>query len=222
MDGFSQARRMMVDGQIRTNDVTDRRILAAFESVPRERFLPPELSSLAYIDRDLPVTAAGPGSPSRFLLKPMVLARLVQAAEIKPGDCVLDVGCATGYASAILADLGADVVALEEDDALLRHAEANLASLGAAGVTLRAGTLTEGVPQAAPYDAILIDGAVELLPEALGRQLKEGGRLVCVQREGPVCRGMLYRSGGDLSGRSLFDAGAHVLPGFARPAAFVF
>lgn len=221
MIDFSLARRMMVDGQVRTQDVTDRRVLAAMETMPRERFVPPDLASLAYLDRDL-VIREGSEGPARYLLKPMVVARLVQAAEVAPEDRVLDVGCATGYSAAVLAQLAGTVVALEEDEALAQAADRALASLGIPNVTLRTGPLALGAPEEAPYDAILINGAIEELPDGFRRQLKDGGRLVCVMRDGPVGRAMLFRSAGDLSGRPLFDIGAHVLPGFARRPSFVF
>lgn len=222
MDGFTRARRMMVDGQIRTNDVTDRRVIAAFEEVPRERFVPREQAALAYLDRDLPIRNAGPGRPTRFLLKPQDLARLIQAAEIDARARVLVVGCGSGYSAAVLAFLAAEVIALEEDEDLAGAADENLRALGIENVTVQTGPLAAGVPAAAPYDVILIEGAVEIIPEALRTQLKDGGRLVCVLRDGPLGRGMLYRLARELSGRALFETGAHVLPGFARPPAFVF
>lgn len=216
MTDFAAARRNMVDGQVRTADVTDLRIQAAMLEVPREQFLPPASAPLAYLDLDLP---AGPSG--RRLLKPMVLAKLLQAAEIAPTDRVLDAGCATGYAAALLAQLAAEVVALEEDVGLMQSARNALASL--TNVTVASGPIIAGWPQGAPYDVILLEGATEMLPPALGRQLNEGGRLVCVLGAGPAAKAMLYRrSGEDIGARAIFDASAPLLPGFAKPPAFAF
>ena len=223
MIDFAAARRMMVDGQVRTSDVTDLRIIAAMLELPRERFVPEGSADLAYLDLDVPVTKRTAGGPARRLLKPMVLAKLVQAATVKAGDHVLDVGCATGYSSALLARLAHSVVALEEDPALVRSAQEALAAVGAGNVTVVAGTLTQGWPAAAPYDVIFVNGATEIAPDALCRQLKDGGRLVAVVGRAPTGRAMVYRVvGGDVSGWPVFDAGAPLLPGFAAPAAFVF
>jgi protein-L-isoaspartate(D-aspartate) O-methyltransferase len=208
------ARRMMVDGQIRTADVTDLDLIGAMLAVPRERFVPAALAELAYCDGDI---ALGGG---RALLKPMVLAKLIQAARVKGGDRVLDVGCGTGYSSAVLARLGATVVALEQDEALARQAKDALAG---AGVTVVTGPLTAGWPAAAPYDVILLEGATEVIPEALGRQLKPDGRLACIFGRGPTGKATIYRPAeGSLAGRPIFDAAATLLPGFVAPPAFVF
>jgi protein-L-isoaspartate(D-aspartate) O-methyltransferase len=221
MIDFANARRMMVEGQVRTNDVTDPRLLAAMLQVPREIFVPARKIDVAYLDLDLPVH--GSGAAARRLLKPMVLAKLIQAAEVNENDRVLDVACATGYSSAVLAQLAAEVVALEEDAVLARAAEDTLRTLAIGNVGVRTGALTAGVPAQGPYDVIVLNGAVEIMPEALPKQLKDGGRFVCVMRHGAVGRAMLYRSvGGDVSGRAVFDAAAPLLPGFARPPAFVF
>jgi protein-L-isoaspartate(D-aspartate) O-methyltransferase len=221
MVAFAAARRMMVDGQIRTNDVTDLRVLDVFGEIPRERFVPPDKVELAYLDRDLPV-GGRPNRP-RHLLKPMVLARLIQALEITPTDRVLDVGCATGYSTAVLSRLAGSVVAVEEDPALAASAEQTLRDVGFENVLVRAATLTGGAPVDGPYDAILVNGAVEVAPDPLCKQLKNGGRLACVLRRGAVARAMLYRSaGGDVSGWPLFDASAPLLPDFVQPPAFVF
>ncbi|MGA7486505.1 MAG: protein-L-isoaspartate O-methyltransferase [Xanthobacteraceae bacterium] len=223
MIDFAAARRMMVDGQVRTSDVTDLRIVAAMLELPRERFMPEGSANLAYLDLDVPVTKAAPGGEGRRLLKPMVLAKLVQAAAVQAGDRVLDVGCATGYSSALLARLAHSVVALEEDPALARFARDALDAVGAGNVTVVTGPLTQGWQAAAPYDVIFVNGATEVTPHALCRQLKDGGRLVAVMDRAPTGRAMLYRAvGDDVSGWPIFDAVAPVLPGFAAPPAFVF
>jgi protein-L-isoaspartate(D-aspartate) O-methyltransferase len=219
MTDFSAARRIMVDGQIRTFDVQDAGVLAAMLDVPRERFLPPERAAMAYLDLDVPV--GGDPRSSRRLLKPMVFGRMLQAAEIVATDTILDVGCATGYSAAVLARLGARVTALEEDPALAAAAERNLSSLP--NVTVARGPLVAGWPAAAPYDLIVVEGGVEVLPPSLAAQLAEGGRLVAVTCDGPVARAQIYRAaGGEISARPVFDAGAAPLPGFLRPKAFAF
>ncbi len=216
---FAAARRMMVDGQIRTADVTDVRLLAAVLEVPRERFVPERNGALAYLDLDVPVSESG--RPQRRLLKPMVLAKLLQMAAIGERNRVLDVGCAIGYAAALLARLGGSVIALEEDAALARQAQQVLA--GVANIKIVTGPLVAGWPAEAPYDVIVLEGATEFVPHALLRQLNEGGRLVCVLGRGPASKGMLYRAvGGEPSGRPVFDATAPLLPGFSEAPAFVF
>jgi protein-L-isoaspartate(D-aspartate) O-methyltransferase len=220
MVDFAAARRMMVDGQVRTADVTDLRLLAAMLELPRERFFPEEKASLAYLDTDVMVSE--PGLPVRRLLKPMVLAKLIQAAEIGETDRVLDVGCATGYSTALLSHLAGFVVGLEEDDTLARQAPEALSALGISNAKIAAGRLARGCPQDGPYDVILLQGSIEVVPPPLLDQLKDGGRLACVLGRSPG-RAMVYRRiEGELSGRPMFDAAAPVLPGFAQPAAFVF
>ena len=219
MTDFADARRHMVDGQIRPNDVTDLRVLAAMLEVPRERFAPPAATSLAYLDLDLPV-GEGAGAPRR-LLKPIILAKLLNAAEIEPTDKVLDVGCATGYTAALLARIAGQVVALEQDPGLVKTAQAALAALP--NVTVVNGPLVDGWAQGGPYDLILLEGAIETEPHPFCRQLKDGGRLVCVLGSAPGAAAMLYRrSGDDFGGRPVFNAAAPVLPGFVKPPAFAF
>jgi protein-L-isoaspartate(D-aspartate) O-methyltransferase len=223
MMDFVAARRIMVDSQVRPSDVTDLRIIAAMRALPRERFLPPEHADLAYLDFDVPATVTEAGKPTRRLLKPMVLAKLIQAAEIADGDHVLDVGCATGYSSAILARLAHAVVALEQDAGLAELARDNLRALGGSKVEISIGPLSSGWPPRAPYDVIVVNGAFEIVPKALLRLLKPGGRLVGVLGRGPLGKAMLYCSiGGESGGRPIFDATAPLLPGFTAPAVFVF
>ena len=217
MTDFAAARRNMVDGQVRTADVTDLRIISAMLEIPRERFVPPASVGLAYLDLDLPVGKNG----SRRLLKPMVLARLIHAADIMPGDRVLDIGCATGYGAAVLAHVAGQVVALEQNADLAQAARTALSEQP--NVSVVSGPLTAGWPQGSPYDAVVLEGGTEIPPESFLSQLKEGGRLVCVLGGGPGSKAMRYcRSGDELGGRPVFDATAAVLPGFAKTPVFAF
>ncbi len=221
MSGFSTARQRMVDGQVRTNDVTDRRILDAMLLLPRENFVPEEKRALAYLDLDLDVAPAG--SVKRFLIKPMLIAKMLQAAEIKDADHVLIVGCATGYAAAIAAKLSARVTATESDAAMVARGKEVLADLGLSNVTFKVAEAAAGDPDGAPYDVVILNGATEVIPETLYGQLKEGGRLVGVFGMSLPARAMIVtRSHGDFGNRALFDAAAPVLPGLERRPAFVF
>jgi protein-L-isoaspartate(D-aspartate) O-methyltransferase len=219
MIDFAQARRMMVDSQLRTFDVNDIPVLDAFDSVPRERFVPEGRESLAYIDQDLLV---GAGSVRRFMLSPMILARMIQTLAVRPGTRVLDVAAGRGYASAVLATLGARVTALESDPELAGAARETLRSLGFE-VAVVEGPLADGAPQAAPFEAILVNGAVEVRPDGLLHQLAEGGRLVCVQGRGRSAKATIYVRSGDAFGiRTVFDAAAPSLAEFAATPGFVF
>lgn len=211
------ARRNMVDGQVRTADVTNLDLIAAMLAVPRERFVPPAFAEQAYLDSDIPI------AEGRALLKPMVLAKLLQAAQLCTADRVLDVACGTGYSSAVMARLAGSVVALEDNAALANEAKANLAATGAGNVMVVTGALTEGWPGATPYDLILLNGATQIAPQGLGRQLSPNGRLACVFGRPPSTKAMMYRmTEGQLAGRPIFDAAAPLLPGFVAPPAFVF
>ena len=201
----------------RIADVTDRALLDAMLDVPRERFAPGE-AALAYLDLDLPV-----GTGTRRLLKPMVLAKMLQALDLTPDDKVLDVGCATGYGAALMARLAGEVIALEQDDSLLAVAKAAFAASGITNVRAVQGRLTDGYKAESPYDAILVEGCIEIEPEILCAQLADGGRLICIQGAGPAAKALIYRrDGDDITGRAVFDANAAALPGFARAPSFVF
>jgi protein-L-isoaspartate(D-aspartate) O-methyltransferase len=213
----AKARRLMVEGQIRTADVTDTAVLDAMQTLPRERFLPPALAQLAYMDGDVPVRRG------RTLLRPMVLAKLVQAARIEPDDRVLVVGCATGYSAALISRLGAAVVALDEDPELAGQAKEALASVGATNVEVVTGPLAAGWPAGGPYDVIFLDGATEIPPDRLGGQLKPDGCLIGVYRPTAASKATIFHFvEGHMVGRPAFDAAARVLPGFAAPPHFVF
>ena len=218
MTDHAAARRNMVSGQIMTNRVTDERLIEAMEEIPRERFVPHAKRAVAYVDEDVEIASG------RYLMEPMVLARLVQEAGIGADDVVLDVGCGTGYATAVMSRLAGTVVALDVDGSLAAEAERTLSGVDADNAIVVTGTLAEGYARQAPYDVILLSGAVDHLPHALTDQLSEGGRIVGVLREaGRVGQATLWaRHRGALSSRSLFEASLPPLPGIARPVRFEF
>jgi len=211
------ARQNMVTCQLRTNRVTDERLLAAFETVPRERFVPTARRSVAYVDEDIEI------APGRYLMEPRVLGRLLQSLMPPPHGVAMVVGVGPGYAAAILARLVQTVVAVESDEALARQANTALSELGVDNVAVFNAPHAEGYPAQAPYDTILIDGAVSSVPSVLLDQLAEGGRLAAVRRDGPTGEAMLYfKRNRVISERSEFDAAVPMLPGFEKPAAFAF
>lgn len=219
---FEAARIKMVDNQIRTTDVTSHAVLAAFLAVPREDFVPATKKPLAYIDTDLELTGEGVAE-KRYLMEPSPLAKLLQLAVISKQDTVLEVGCGTGYASAILSMLAAKVVALESEPALADEASATLGRLGYSNVSAVTGELEKGYASAAPYNVIFIHGAVETVPETLLAQLSEGGRLVAVVGFGNASRARLFiNDNGKISERPAFNTAVKPLPGFRVARAFVF
>ena len=221
MSGFSSARQKMVDGQVRPSDVTDARIIDAMLAVPREAFVPESKRGLAYLDLDLDVSEGG--SAKRFLIKPVVLAKMLQAAEIKETDRVLVVGCASGYAAAVIAKFASQVTATESDSALSARATDILSQNGCGNVAVRTVAAAEGDPSSAPFDVIVLNGATEIVPERLYGQLRGGGRLVGVFAMSQPARATIVTcSHGDFGTRTLFDAAAPVLPGLERLPAFVF
>jgi protein-L-isoaspartate(D-aspartate) O-methyltransferase len=209
------ARFNMVEAQIRPSNVTDPRILAAMNAVARERFVPRAAVALAYAD--VPVAVA----PGRYLMDPRSLAKLIQLAEIQADDRVLDVGCATGYSSAVLARLAGDVVALEQDADLVRVASELLAN-AVGRVELVQGGLIEGVKDRAPFNVIFVNGAIEQVPESLLGQLAEGGRLVTVLKDGQSRAWLFLKENGQVGKRPDFDADVPVLAGFKKAMGFIF
>lgn len=210
MQDFSLARRAMVDNQLRPEGVTDRGVLAAMGSVERERFVPEDARALAYFDRPLRI---GEG---RAMMAPAALGRLLTVAAPKSGERALVIGSGTGYSATILREIGLDVVALESDQALAS------AAVGA-GVETVQGDLSKGWSKAAPYDLILLDGAVEEVPEALAKQLASDGRLVGAVVDRGVTRLVIGRcASGAIGLRTVADADVEALPGFERPRAFTF
>jgi protein-L-isoaspartate(D-aspartate) O-methyltransferase len=220
MSQFAIARRTMLDNQIRTADVTALPVLDAFGAVPREAFVPPGTQPLAYTDVAHRLTD---GSPGRWLMAPSPLARLIQLADIGPTDKVLIVGSGSGYSVAIVAALAASVIGLEEDAALVAASTAALARLQLANAAVSQGELVKGLPASAPYDAIFIEGAVDLIPPAIPQQLAEGGRLVTVEGHGASgCARLYLKAAGIVTGRNVFNCAAKPLPGFERKPEFTF
>jgi protein-L-isoaspartate(D-aspartate) O-methyltransferase len=221
MADYSLQRKNMVESQVRPSDITDRRIIRAMLDVAREQFCPPASSATAYMDQDVKVADAKPGQPARYLTATRILAKLIQGLDVAETDHVLHVGAASGYATVILARLAAKVTAVEADAGLAASLAQNLAGL--TSVTPVTGILALGHLAGAPYDAILIDGAVSDVPQALLDQLRDGGRMVAVVGTGRVGRITRWqRRGTAVESRVLGDAGAPQLPGFEKAAAFVF
>jgi protein-L-isoaspartate(D-aspartate) O-methyltransferase len=215
---FEKARFNMVENQIRANRVTDPAVLDALERVPRELFVPKALRGIAYVDEDLAL------DDGRFLMEPLVLARLIQAAAVQASDVVLDIGCATGYSSAVLAHIASTVVALESDDDLSTRATRTLTDLSLDNAVVVTGPLTEGYPRQAPYDVITLNGAIPRVPDGLRAQLADGGRLVAVIGDGRWNSKLtvIERHGDAFGHRIVTDAATPALPGFAQAPAFVF
>jgi len=212
---FTAMRRAMVESQLRTNDVSDIAVIEAILAEPRELYVPETRRSAAYIDRAVPLVEG------RALNPPLATARLIVEAVTRPGERVLLIGGASGYAAALLARLGCDVVAVEESAPLVEMARAALGERP--GITLVTGPLVKGHAEGAPYDLLFVDGAVEELGEALIAQLKAGGRAVFGRVERGVtrlCSGV--KTEGGFGARAFSDSEAAVLPGFAKPKTFTF
>ena len=214
---YAVARRHMVESQVRPNKVTDDRVADAMLDTPREQFVPKPFRGVAYMDEDIEV---GPG---RFLMEPMVFARLLQEAEIDAGDTVLDIGCGTGYSSAVLGRLAGTVVALEDDHDMATRATEILAELGIDNAAVVEGPLNNGLPEQGPFDGILLNGSIGDVPDALINQIAEGGRLLAVVVRNGIGRATRFdRINGLVSHRDLFDASIPTLPGFSHEPGFVF
>lgn len=219
MTDYALARRNMIDGQLRPNRVNNAGLLAAIAELPRERFLPDGLSSVAYADEDVPL---GGG---RYLMEPMVLARLIQILQPKLRDRALVIASGRGYGAALLAQLVTAVVAVESDDGLAAAAERTWNELGVTNVAQQVGKLEAGAPASGPYDIVLIEGALRQIPKSILDQLDEGGRLATVVSGPEGAMGvaeLVVKEGGVTSSRPIFDAGTPGLPGFAPPQRFTF
>ena len=215
---FSTARRTMVDCQILPNNVTDQRIIDAMMELPREMFVPSTKRSVAYIDNSL---ALGFG---RFLIEPMITARLMQMLELKSTDVALSIGAGTGYNVAILGRIVETVVAIEKLSSLAKLATKNLSELGIDNVAIIEGPLAGGAPKQSPYNIIFFDGAISEIPTAISNQLAENGRLIAmIKKPGGICQAYLMsRNHGNISGRNIFEASTPLLPGFEQKSIFSF
>ena len=208
---FAQARRAMVDSQLRPQAVTDPLVVAAMASVPRERFVPADNAAIAYIDRMVPLGNGRALSPAASV------GRMLTELRCRPGERALVVGAGSGYASAVLAAMGLEVVAVESDPTLFEQLSR------VEEITAISNPLEAGAPDHGPYDLILIDGQIEQLPESLAEQLKVGGRLALCLVESGVPRLMIgTRSSQGFGLKSFADASMAPLPGFARPTVFTF
>jgi len=217
MIDYAAAREAMVDRQVRPSDVTRYPIIEAMQAVPREDFVPAALRPVAYLGEHVPLAAG------RVLLDPRVFAKLLDALNVGPRDLVLDLGCGLGYSTAVLARMAEAVVALEPDAGMAAEAEALLARHSVDNAMVVAGPLAEGVAEHGPFDAMLLEGAIEVLPEGLADQLKPGGRIAAIVVEGTRGQARLgIRAGGGIAWRRIFDATAPVLPGFEATKAFEF
>jgi protein-L-isoaspartate(D-aspartate) O-methyltransferase len=217
MTDFAAAREAMVDRQVRPSDVTRYPIIEALLRVPREDFVPQALRPVAYLGEHVPLGA------NRVLLDPRVFAKMLDALDLGPDDLVLDVGCGLGYSTAVIARLAEAVIALEEDAAMAAEAEAQLTAHGADNAVVEQGPLAAGIARHGPFDAIIIEGAVEALPDAFAAQLKPGGRIVAIFADGAGGQARLgLRTAQGIGWRRIFDATAPVLPGFQAMKAFEF
>lgn len=215
---YATARKNMVDCQLRTNRVTDERLLEIMRDLPREQFLPKNMMHLAYLDEDILL----PGD--RYLSEPLVAARLIFTAQVKPTDIALVIGCGPGYTSAILGKMATTVIALESDPSLVSESSSRLTTLTIDNVVVVEGPLEKGWAKEAPYDVVIVDGAIETVPADLFDQVSDGGRLVAVVKpENDVGRIVLFeKRGGRVSERVVFDASTPYLPGMEPQPAFVF
>lgn len=217
MADFAERRRTMVDTQVRPSDVTSFTVIDAMLAVPREAFVPAASRDLAYVGG--PVALSG----ARQLMEPRTIAKMLNALEVTPKDLVLEIGPGTGYTTALLARMAEAVVAVEEDEALARDAEAALLAQGADNAAVLTGPLVEGSARNAPYDAIAVFAGVEQMPQAILDQLKDGGRIAAVFMQGALGEARLgVKAHGAVSWQMEFNATAPVLPGFARAPSFVF
>lgn len=217
IEDMQVARTAMINSQLKPSEVNDPDILSAFAAIPREVFVPKSKRGFAYVDEDIEV------QQDRYLMEPLILGRLLVASGISSKDVVLDIGCATGYSSAVISCIAEAVVALECDEKMAAKAESLFAELDIMNAATVIGPLEEGKPDQGPFDIIMIQGAVDVIPDALVEQLKDGGRLLCVKRSKGVGRAhIVTRQKQVFAARDLFDANVMPLPGFQKISAFTF
>ena len=223
MIDYARLRQNMVETQVMPNDVTDRRILRAMRDVPRERFVPGPKAMVAYMDSEIEVIPSVRGANGRSLVSPMLVGKLLQAASLEPGERVLEIGCATGYLSAVAAHIAGEVVGLEDNPELVKVARAVTAELGLANVQIVEGPLAAGFAAGEPFDVILLNGQIPEIPKELFQQLTPGGRILAIVGSSQLARAMIGTYiGGSSTIRGLFDASARPLPGFERRLEFQF
>lgn len=216
MTDFATRRSMMVDTQVRPSDVTKFPIIEAMLSVPREVYVPREMREAAYVGENLMI------APRRVVLEARTLAKLLDTLDIQPNEMVLDLGCGLGYSTAVIARLAEAVIAVEDDAALAAQAEKTLSAENVDNAAVIAGPLAQGAAKHGPYDVIMIEGAIEHLPQAVSDQLKDGGRIGCIFMEGALGIARVgYKADGSISWRFAFNATAPVLPGFEIRSGFV-
>ena len=215
MTDFSARRTMMVDTQVRPSDVTKFPIIDAMLSVPRELFVPREQIEAAYISENISI------GENRVVLEPRTFSKLLDSLNIVGDELVLDIGSGYGYSAAVVARMAEAVIAVEEDETLASEAQSILSEQGADNVVMHRGALVDGAAQHGPYDAILIEGGIEQVPDTLIDQLKEGGRIGCLFMEGALGVARIgYKIDGEMTWRFAFNASAPVLPGFAKETEF--
>lgn len=215
MTDYAARRTMMVDTQVRPSDVTKFHIIDAMLSVPREQFVPRDRREAAYVGENVDLGAG------RVVVEPRTLAKMLDALDVRNNELALDIGAGFGYSSAVLSRMAEAVVALEESQDWLDEAQEALSEFGADNVICQQGALVDGAPQHGPYDVIILQGAVEHLPDAIIDQLKEGGRMACLFAEGALGTVKIgYKLDGKMNWRFSFNAGAPVIPGYERHHAF--
>ncbi|MBB5515414.1 protein-L-isoaspartate(D-aspartate) O-methyltransferase [Rubricella aquisinus] len=217
MSDFAAARTAMVDCQVRPSDVTRYPIISAMLSVPREEFVPSDMRSVAYAGEDISLSA------DRSILAPRTFAKMLDALALSGNELVLDIGAGYGYSTAVIAHMAQAVIGLEEVESLATAATTALSAAGADNAVIETGPLAEGAAAHGPYDAMVVQGAVEELPQAIVDQLRPDGRIVMLKAEGALCYAVLGVKGArGVSWRRIFDATAPVLPGFSKAPTFVF
>ncbi len=215
MSDYAALRTTMVDTQVRPSDVTRYPIIAAMLAVPREVYVPQDRRDAAYVGDNVDL------APARVLLEARTLAKLLDGLDVQPDELVLDIGCGLGYSTALLARLAEAVVAVEEDEGFAAEAQRTLSAQGVDNAAVIAGPLAAGSSRHAPFDVVVIQGGVEVVPQAVIDQIREGGRIGAIFMQGALGVARIgYKAGGTITWRDMFNAAAPVLPGFAAAKGF--